>query len=979
MNPDAVATTVAIALLAYLLGRWLSQRTADGSQNLMLVMGLFSGTGVIMTMGSTEMAGRYGLGLVSALIASTLVFMVSPLIFSPIRRLSEFVRFATPVDFLTFRYRGRAVAAMACCSLILASIPLILAQFLAVESLANHFLNLTSAPPIASAITAVMVIGVLYHIQKTGVAYLGWLSTAAGLLILPALFLGAWAAVQSVFGGLNEMNQWVVNSGQQAVVQHSESSMSLFIVFMAASFASPITFSLLMAQNINSRQTEMSAWAFPLIILLAAIPVFPLLWSGIVHRLDSPLQNYIFALPDALGYPVISALASAATALVALSMLCILLSMASTIVTNSFILDRKALALQPDLTLWIRRQKILIAVVLLLLCLLLSSIGKGQSITDYYLAGFAGLAQLAPGILAVIYLPKANRRGFIIGLTAGMGVWLATIALPLLFGDWQLAVPFTDNPIQIGMQNWGIWAIEALLINVVLSALFSIYGPRDREQRAYANLCMVDNLYLPARTEIAQKTVAELRDSLRLSLGDTADIHIAEALDVLGLNPQETRPASLRKLRDKINGSLNYRYGILAATKIMRKSQLSVSPFAKHPDDNYLSESILAVQGNQLTGIASELNRLRIHHREIIDNLPIGVMSVDERGEILKWNQALHGYTGIPESSAVGSLITDLPDPWRSQLLVFLSTDQDPSKIIEIDRAGQSRWYSLQKSASLNADDGASGGLDNEITGDLTEEIILLIEEQTEAVLLTKTSIDNQRLASAGRLAAGVAHEIGNPLTGITCLAQDLKRDSGTPQTDNYADQILSQTDRINRIIKSLISFTKGGDLDLSNPSRVSVKAAVEEAIALLRLDREKTQVDYRCAVEPDFAVWADQHQLVQIFVNLLSNARDASDRGGQVLVETDVDELGAKVSVRDWGQGIPEQLRLLLFEPFVSSKDPGEGAGLGLWIVFNLAEKIGAEISIKSATEGPETGTSAVLSFPSSAVDLKPLEKGKG
>ena len=973
MNPDAVAATVAVLLLGFLLGRWLSMRSADGSQNIMLVMGLFSGTGVLLTMGSPEMAGRYGLGMVTALVAATLVFMVSPLIFSPIRRLSEFIRFATPVDFLTFRYRGRTVAALACCSLILTSIPLILAQFLAVESLASHFLDFTIATPVASMLTAVTVICILGHTQKTGVAYLSWLTTLAGLLVLPALFLGAWAAVQSVFGSFNEMNQWVIDSGQQVVVQRAESSLSLFIVFMAASFASPINFSFLMANNVSLEQTETSAWAFPLIVLLAAIPVFPLLWSGIVNQLDSPLQNYSFALPDALGYPVITTLASVGIALVALSMVCILVAMTSTIVINSFVLDRKALNRQADLPRWIGRQKTLIAGVFMLLCLLLNAVGKSQSITDYYLAGFAGLAQLAPGILAVIYLPEANRRGFIAGLIAGMGIWLATIALPLLFGDWQLAIPFTDNNIQIGMQNWGIWAIEALLINVMLSALFSIYTPRDSEQRAYANLCMADNLYLPARTEIAQKTVSELRDSLRLALGDAADQHIAEALHALGLDPQETRPASLRKLRDKINGSLNYHYGILAATKIMQQSQLYVSPFSKSPDDSYLTESILAIQGSQLTGIASELNRQRIHHREILDNLPIGVMSVDKRGEILKWNQTLQSYTGIPESTAVGSLITDLPNPWHSQILLFLTTDQNVSKVIEIELAGQNRWFGLQKSTSTIVES-SNGQLSEETGEDLIEEIIILFEDHTEAMLLTKTSIDNQRLASAGRLAAGVAHEIGNPLTGITCLAQDLKRESKTPQTDNYADQILSQTDRINRIIKSLINFTRGGDMDLADPSKVSIRAVVEEAIDLLQLDREKTPVDYRCAIERDFSIWADQHQLVQIFVNLLSNARDASTEGDLVLIETKVEEHSAKVIVRDRGQGIPEQIRPLLFEPFVSSKDPGEGAGLGLWIVFNLAEKIGAKISIESATEGPSKGTSAVLNFPSAVTDQKPL-----
>jgi len=958
MNLDSVVTTAVVLLLAGLVARALSIRVGRTGQNLLLALGLFAGTGVLMAMGSIEMAGRYGYSTIMAFVAFSLVYVVSPLIFSPIRRLSEIVRFATPIDFLTFRYRNKLVAALACTSLILASIPLILAQLLAIESIANFMFTSSSIKPAVIFVTAILVIFmVLRSLNINTLGHLGWVMAAAGLLIIPALCLTTWTAIQSVFGGLYEMNHWVVDSGQRSIVQRMDSSLSLFIIFMAASFASPINFSLLMAHNITDRQAEMTAWAYPLMALLACIPVFPLLWSGIASQSYFPLQEYLYRLPAIHEQPLISGFACASIMLLALSMICSLILIASKIFINSFVLPNKNLKQQQNLSVWITRNQSCICIALILLCVGLSLVTKGRSITDYYLAGFSGLAQLTPGMLAVIYLPKANRSGFVAGLAAGISLWLVAIALPLILGDWQLSIPFSNITVHFGMQNWSLWAIEALLVNVTLSALFSIFGTMDKEQKAFAAICMADSVYIPTRIEVAQKSVPELTESLRLALGDAADEHIAEALDSLQLYEDEVRPAALRKLRDNINASLNFRYGILAATEIIEKSRLSVPPSSTGPEDIHVLESVLAIQGDQLTGIANELNKLRMHHRDMLNNLPIGVMSFDKKGEILKCNQTLENYIGIEESEIIGSSLSKLPDPWKSAIQVFLEENVIASERIPLESEGRTRWFSLQKSEP--------SGIADPVDAETGQEIILLIEDQTEAVTLTQTSIDNERLASVGRLAAGVAHEIGNPLTGIACLAQNLQHEDSVDHIADYSQQILSQTDRINLIVKSLINFSKGGEALSRKRSKVSVKKTVQEAIDLLTLNKTKSAVDYLCTIDKDLHIWGDHHQLTQIFLNLLSNARDASPDGGQVRVTVERDQQCARVIVSDQGSGIPEDIRAQIFEPFVTSKDPGEGTGLGLWIVFNLAKSLGADITIDSPTEENGKGTAVALSFP--------------
>ncbi len=958
VNLETVLATLAMLGLGSLAAKSMALRSGSNGRNIMLAMGLFSGTGVLLAMGSVEMAGRYGNSVILALIAFSLVFVFSPLIFLPIRRLSGIIRFATPVDFLTFRYRKKSVAVIACISLILAVIPLILAQFVAIEAIFNSLFG-NDVRLVAVLTAAVIMLLINLRSIKVGVAHhLAWVMTAAGLLLLPAMGLSAWVAVTSAFGGVAEMNSWVIDSGQRFIVQRMDFSYSLFIVFMAAGFAYPLNFNLLISDDITDQQAGMTSWAYPLLVLLASIPVFPLLWSGLSVQSASPFQEYLFALPSLAGQPLIAGLASASILLLSVALTCSLSLIIGRVVLNSFLLPGKDLQQQSNLGQWIKSRHMLVASGLILFCAGLSLITRYQSITDYYLAAFAGLAQLTPGMLAVIYLPKVGRRGFIGGLVTGLSVWLATILLPLLIGDWSWQLPMTDKIIHFGMQNWDIWALEALLLNITVCLLFSLRASMDRDQQAFATLCMADNIYIPARVEIAQKSVPELISSLRLSLGEAAEAEVAQALDILGYDADEVRPAALRQLRDSINASLNMGFGVLAANRIMEHSLPLSVPAADEPDDIQLIESVLAIQGDRLTGIASELNKLRVHHRQVLDNLPIGVVSLDEGGEIVRWNSTLSSYTGISQSIAAGRLIQDLPDPWCTAIADFISSDKNSLDDLRLEIQGEVRWFSLQRSEQMGSD----------TNRDSNGDIVVLVEDHTDAVNLIQSSIDNERLASVGRLAAGVAHEIGNPVTGIACIAQNLEHETEAGQVAEAAQQILSQTQRINRIVQSLINFSRGGNALASAQKDVSISSAAEEAIQLLTLSDEQQDLRFICDIDPTLRILGDHHQLLQVFLNLLSNARDASPEGGTVSIRACANEREILVTISDQGEGIEENLRSRLFEPFVTTKDPGKGTGLGLWIVFNLVKSLGAEVALTSPATNSDRGTTVTISFPVSS-----------
>ena len=953
MNPEVLLSCLAVIVLGLFASKWLLRRAQGNRKDLALNLGLLSGTGVLMAMGSIEMAGRYGYSIILALVAFSLVFVISPLIFAPIHRLNGVIRFATSIDFLTFRFRGRTVAIVACISLTVATVPLILAQITAIESVADYLFGSPSKLLILLSITGILISLNLFSIQLNSENNLGWIMTTAGLLLLPALGLSAWTSIQAVFGSLAEMNTWVIDSGQRNIVQRMDASYSLFIIFLAASFASPINFRLLVADNISERQTDMTSWAYPLLVLLACIPVFPLLWSGISLQSLSPLQEYLFSLPSLTNQPLISGLGAACITMLAISFACSLIVISSKILINSCLLPTKDLHQQPQLTVWLKRRQLLIATGMVVFCVALSLTGKGRSITDYYLAGFAGLAQLTPGMLAATYLPGVNRRGFLAGLIAGMLLWLITIALPLLFGDWTWQLPMSDKTIQVGMQNWSIWAIEALLVNITLCTVFSVFSVMDSEQKTFASLCMVDNVYIPARIEIAQKSVDEITTNLRLSLGDDADNEVLQALETLGLQYDEVRPAALRQLRDTINASLNMRFGVLAANRIMEKSLPVTIPNANDPDDIYLIESMLAIHGDRLTGIASELNKLRMHHREIIDNLPIGVISVDPNGEVVKWNSTIARYTGLDSDMITGSSISELPQPWGPAITNFIASDANMLDDLQLEIQGEVRWFSLQRSArQINPD----------------TDIVVLVEEHTSAVNLIQQSIDNERLASVGRLAAGVAHEIGNPVTGIACLAQNLQHETDSNEIEYTAEQILSQTQRINRIVQSLLSFSRGGNPVAATKQTIYLQHAAKEAINLLTMSASQIEVTFSTEIDDELAITGDYHHLIQIFLNLLSNSRDASPAGGVISIKANRTDHQVELKISDEGSGIDDKVKGHLFEPFVTNKDPGSGTGLGLWVVINLVNSMGGDISIVSPAENSQHGTTATISFPLSS-----------
>ena len=186
---------------------------------------------------------------------------------------------------------------------------------------------------------------------------------------------------------------------------------------------------------------------------------------------------------------------------------------------------------------------------------------------------------------------------------------------------------------------------------------------------------------------------------------------------------------------------------------------------------------------SNLSGMATDLDNLRRYHRQILLDLPLGVCSLSYENEVIMWNHSLEDFTHIDASDVVGSQLLDLPEPWLSLISNFLDNDANHSFKNKFQLEDKEKTVNLHK--SLIADSGQQ---------DIRNEgIIILIEDITETEILEAGLTHSERLASIGRLAAGVAHEIGNPITGIACLAQTIRDEYQENELNVLAKKLLSR------------------------------------------------------------------------------------------------------------------------------------------------------------------------------------------
>ncbi len=222
--------------------------------------------------------------------------------------------------------------------------------------------------------------------------------------------------------------------------------------------------------------------------------------------------------------------------------------------------------------------------------------------------------------------------------------------------------------------------------------------------------------------------------------------------------------------------------------------------------------------------------------------------------------------------------------------------------------------------------------------------------------------VRSERLASVGRLAAGMAHEVGNPIAALLGFEELLLSGDLSPEEQHdFLVRMKKETERIHRVLRNLLDFARVKE-DVRG--RGHVGAAIEAVISLLGPQKDMRDVEVTTEVAGELPeVALGDERLEQVILNLVLNAADAVPKaGGRVRIRARADGDGVLVSVDDNGPGVVPSVRDKLFEPFVTTKEVGKGTGLGLAVCRGLVEAAGGSISAEESDLG---GASFVLRFP--------------
>lgn len=935
---------------------WIPEKIVRHPIVYVLSLGVFASVWAYYT--SIGNAQRDGYGYLAGSIGISLAFLLSPLLLRPLLGLTRTYQLSSLADLVAFRYRSPWTGTVSTLVILIAVIPLIALQIRAVSDTA--FLLSPEAEQSSFAIGFCLIItlfAILFGTSRRAgrIQYDGLVMAIAfeSLVKLIAFLVVGAFAVYGAFGSFNELDQWLQKQPELLANLKNTDYFSSFhvmtLLFFTAAVAMPHMFYVTFNGNNGQRALSFASWGLPLYFLLLSLPVLPILWAGLQSGSSVQVEYFPVVIGAAYEAPLISLLAYLGGLSAASGLIIVITLALSNMCLNHLILPIYQPKANEDIYRWLLwKRRILITAIIWLGFLFHYLPNEQISIQVIGIVAFTACLQFMPGIIAILYWPAANKKGFLWGLSSGVLIWFLFLMLPLL----------TDtDPLALVSINWREITALSLIANCLLFVAVSLLSKSSDAEQSSADICTLDTIKQRKRSGLVAKSPHDFIKSLSKPLGEkTANREVARALKDLKINGKDRRPFAMQQLRGKLEANLSGLLGPSIAREII-DGYLPYSIVSEHgsSDLNVIENRIEAYRSN-LSGMAADLDNLRRYHRQILLDLPLGVCSLSKDNEVIMWNRAMEQFTQHNSADVVGSQLIDLSEPWLSLFANFIDDDAVHSYKYAFELDDQKRTVNLHKALIEQTSDPDS----------IHEGTIILLEDITEMEILEAGLTHSERLASIGRLAAGVAHEVGNPITGIACLAQTIRDEYDDKELLNLAEQIIEQTDRTSTILQSLVNFAHAGTNKTQYENEiVTISECMAQAQTLASLDRKNKELNLRIDCDPNAKVLGCSQRLLQVLINLINNARDASQANGEVLLQTRVLGETVEIAVVDEGIGIPLAIKDRVFDPFFTTKEAGEGTGLGLSLVFSIVEDLGGDIDIISPANEDTGGTRVLLRFP--------------
>ncbi len=225
---------------------------------------------------------------------------------------------------------------------------------------------------------------------------------------------------------------------------------------------------------------------------------------------------------------------------------------------------------------------------------------------------------------------------------------------------------------------------------------------------------------------------------------------------------------------------------------------------------------------------------------------------------------------------------------------------------------------------------------------------------------LERQLIQSEKMVSIGTLASGVAHEINNPLQGISTYAEMIMEMDNLPAIKEFSQKIMDLSTRIANTVSSLCHFSR--NISQDEAASILLNEIIDEAIRLATLSPEFININIQKEYHASTSFKGNAIEITQVFVNLLNNAKDAMNGAGQLTIHTRDGDKFTETKITDTGSGISKDIAKQIFDPFFTTKDPGKGTGLGLSIAQRIVERHRGEIHMEDKAE---KGATFTVSFP--------------
>ena len=752
--------------------------------------------------------------------------------------------------------------------------------------------------------------------------------------------------------------RYLLDLGGGAAVGYPEWISLTFLSMMAILFL-PRQFHVTVVENSDVSHVSKAMWLFPLYLLLINIFVLPVAFGGILlggSQLEA--DSFVLTIPLSKGNSLLALMVfiggfSAATGMIIVESLAL-----STMVMNSLVMPAifrfNRIKGFPTLILNIKR-------LIIIGCVFLGYffavfIGRFYTLVEIGLKSFEAVTIFAPSILLGLYWKKGNRAGAIGGILGGFIIWFYTLLMPALlkaevFSQDKIFsyLLYSDilNPHSLlglkGLDKWSHSLFWGLFFNLLLYVGLSLFTRQKRDEERQA-LLFVESYSPKMLPKKISYTIKEIEDLLGQYIGKMEAREIVDRfLGQEGISRDSVSEGHLIRLRDEAERVLSGALGSAIAT-IIFEDKLTLT----EQERGDLSTSIrqitdtLRLSRLELAEANRNLAYLKEFSENIIESAPLGIVTIDSLLRVKYWNKGMETITGIKKSVAINRSVQPLL-PWISRTTWLQNRPQE----MVVQTPSQ---QTIKINISPFKD--PSGGF------------VVILENITEKKKMEEQLLQTSKLASLGKLTAGISHEIGNPLASISSLVQELSSlDMDSPENADFSVEALktinSHIERIAKTVRSLGDFAR---ISSSEKTASNISEILDRTVNLVKYDKRFKNIKLTTDIEPVPPFKVNPDQIQQVFLNLMLNALDAMPDGGLLDVSIKNQNSFVEIAFSDTGPGIDDAVIDRIFDPFFTTKPLGKGTGLGLSICYGIIKEHNGAINVKSKQGG---GTTFVIKLP--------------